>query len=401
MRVGALAVDVEGDSNSKLAILLPGLLDTRNYPHFKHFSKILVEEGFKVVRFDPCGSGESDGGIEEFTRANFLDDIKNLIDHFGKDSKQVVLIGHSYGGANAILAAAGDQRITQIIATAPAYSMRRIDNEERNKEWERTGIRESDRQNDDGTIRHYRLPVSFLHEAEKHDVEAAAKQLKIPALLIAGKTDDTVDPSGVTQLAKGNLNVTAKELDIGHDYWQPGNENELEVVVKEILNFLKPPIQIVNEQDDVIGAKAREDIKPGEIYRVAALWLTNSKDEVLIAQRKLTKRNDPGKWGPAAAGTVEESETYESNIYKEAEEEIGLTGVDFSPVAKLRSTTPHNHFIQLFSAELDKQASEFKIQLDEVEKVAWASRPELIRDVKSHPEKYVPSMQEAIDLIYG
>ena len=34
----------------------------------------------------------------------------------------------------------------------------------------------------------------------------------------------------------------------------------------------------------------------------------------------------PEVWGPAVSGTNEEGETYDSNIIKEAQEEIGLTG---------------------------------------------------------------------------
>lgn len=75
--------------------------------------------------------------------------------------------------------------------------------------------------------------------------------------------------------------------------------------------------QVVNDSDEVIGHKFRNDIDfVKDIYRVAALWLTNSQGQVLIAQRLLTKDKDPGKWGPAAAGTLEKDETYESNIYK-------------------------------------------------------------------------------------
>ena len=79
-------------------------------------------------------------------------------------------------------------------------------------------------------------------------------------------------------------------------------------------------ITIVNEEDEIIGHKDRTSLDhETDIYRVAALWLTNSTGEVLIAQRALSKESSPGKWGPAAAGTVEEGETYESNIVKEVE----------------------------------------------------------------------------------
>jgi isopentenyldiphosphate isomerase len=61
---------------------------------------------------------------------------------------------------------------------------------------------------------------------------------------------------------------------------------------------------IVDENEKVIGAKERDQILPTDIQQITGLWLTNSKGEVLLAQRQITKKNDPGKWGPAAAGTV-------------------------------------------------------------------------------------------------
>ena len=86
---------------------------------------------------------------------------------------------------------------------------------------------------------------------------------------------------------------------------------------------------IVDENDNIIAQKERANIKPEDIYRVAALWVTNSKGDILLAQRALSKKHDPGKWGPAVAGTVEERETYRANIIKETSEEIGLH--DISP----------------------------------------------------------------------
>ena len=68
--------------------------------------------------------------------------------------------------------------------------------------------------------------------------------------------------------------------------------------------------QIVDLNDEIIGHKPRNEIDfKKDYYRIGCLWLTNSKGEVLIAQRLLAKDKDPGKWGPAAAGTLEMGET--------------------------------------------------------------------------------------------
>ena len=55
----------------------------------------------------------------------------------------------------------------------------------------------------------------------------------------------------------------------------------------------------------VIGQKQRELLEPPDIFRSSSLWITNSKGEVLIAQRSHSKKLDPGKWGEAVGGVVE------------------------------------------------------------------------------------------------
>ena len=86
-------------------------------------------------------------------------------------------------------------------------------------------------------------------------------------------------------------------------------------------------IPVVNQQDEIIGYKEKSLITTDDIYRVSALWITDTTGRILLAKRAFTKSRHPGLWGPAVAGTVEEGETYESNIIKEAEEEIGLKNI--------------------------------------------------------------------------
>ena len=108
-------------------------------------------------------------------------------------------------------------------------------------------------------------------------------------------------------------------------------------------------IPFVNENDEVVEVfegKNWGDLHPESIYRVSSLWITNSKGEVLLARRAFNKKHDPGKWGPAVSGTVEEGETYESNIIKETEEELGIKSL--KPIAglKLRVKNKYNYFNQ-------------------------------------------------------
>ena len=157
-------------------------------------------------------------------------------------------------------------------------------------------------------------------------------------------------------------------------------------------------IQIVNANDELIGVKERSEIDfQNDIYRVSALWVTNSKGETLLAKRAAIKRNDPNKQGPAVAGTIDEGETYDENIYKEADEEIGLMGVEFTKIKKTRITYPRNYFCQWYSVILDRDPNSFKLQDDEVAEVVWVDVEQMKQELQATPEKYVPAMQQIIE----
>jgi len=157
-------------------------------------------------------------------------------------------------------------------------------------------------------------------------------------------------------------------------------------------------IQIVNKHDELIGTKQRSTLDyTTDIYRVSALWLTNSRGQVLMAKRAATKDKDPGKWGPAVAGTVDEGETYDQNIYKEAEEELGLTGLIFTKLGKTRITHPRHYFCQWYSITLDRDVKDFTPQEAEIDELGWFDVEQMKQELRDNPDKFVPAMQQIVE----
>ena len=113
---------------------------------------------------------------------------------------------------------------------------------------------------------------------------------------------------------------------------------------------------------------------------------------------KVFKKQDPNKWGPAVAGTVDEGETYEQNIVKEAEEELGLKE-KFEKGPKIRINGRYNYFCQWYVLKTDKDISEFKIQEDEVSEIKWWTKEELKEQLKTDPELFVSSMIHHIRIL--
>lgn len=158
-------------------------------------------------------------------------------------------------------------------------------------------------------------------------------------------------------------------------------------------------IPIVNENDEVIGCKERNDRNPEEITRVSALWITDKEGNILLAQRAFTKKHHPGLWGPAVAGSVEEGETYESNMVKEAQEEIGLVGFEFKVGPKERRSSIHEYFCQWFVAEVDHDYP-FVKQDSEVEKIGWFSKDEIENLLNEKPEIFLSGFERFKKLFF-
>lgn len=165
---------------------------------------------------------------------------------------------------------------------------------------------------------------------------------------------------------------------------------------------MKPNIVIVDKNDNVTGSKPRDIvIKEGLQYRVTGLWLKNSNGESLLARRAYTKIQHPGRWGPAVAGTVDEGESYEENITKEAEEELDLQDIKLEKSSKTQTSGEYNHFTQWFISVIDKPTKDFKIQEEEVVEVKWFSKNELLEQLKNNPEEFIPKMKEYFDMFVG
>ena len=155
-------------------------------------------------------------------------------------------------------------------------------------------------------------------------------------------------------------------------------------------------IPIVDENDNIIKNIDTKDRKPHDICRVTGLWITDPSGDILLAQRAFSKKHSPGSWGPAVAGTVEEGETYESNIIKEAEEELGLKNIKPIFGKKFLRHTSHRYFVQWFSLTIPKNTP-IKIQENEVAQAKWFTRKEINDLMEKNSEIFLSNLKERMD----
>lgn len=154
-------------------------------------------------------------------------------------------------------------------------------------------------------------------------------------------------------------------------------------------------VPLVNEQDEIIGSKERTDLEYSkDIFRTASLWIMNSKGDILLAQRKMDKKIDPGKWAEAVGGIVEGDDTYEQTALREAEEELGLKNIQITLGPKQFIDSSAKYFVQWYTAVVDYPIEKIIYQQEEIEQIAWISQEQFRQELISNPEKYIPAMAQ-------
>ncbi len=82
----------------------------------------LADAGFLVVRYDKRGVGQSGGRAESATLAEYAEDVLSVVKWLRKqkdvDDKRVTVVGHSEGGAVALLAAGRTKDIKAVVSIA-------------------------------------------------------------------------------------------------------------------------------------------------------------------------------------------------------------------------------------------------------------------------------------------
>jgi len=210
-----LATYSRGDQNSpKLALLLPGRLDTKDYAHMRSHVDFLSTRGYFALSFDPPGTWDSPGDISLYTTENYLKAINELIEYFG--NRPTLAMGHSRGGTMAMVAGVNNPVVTHIISVMSHYGPSSV-----SEEAKQSGISVSNRDLPPGTERttpkrRFDLPISYFSDSTEYiGLDTCTK----PKLFFFGTRDDLVTPNDVQETY--NLAADPKRLeqpDSEHDY---------------------------------------------------------------------------------------------------------------------------------------------------------------------------------------
>jgi pimeloyl-ACP methyl ester carboxylesterase len=95
-------------------------------PIFAQLADALAKRGFLVLRYDKRGVGQSGGRIETVSLQNYADDVIAIVKWLAKrddvDPRHISVVGHSEGGAVAMLAASRENKIASLVLVAATGS---------------------------------------------------------------------------------------------------------------------------------------------------------------------------------------------------------------------------------------------------------------------------------------
>jgi len=148
---------------------------------------------------------------------------------------------------------------------------------------------------------------------------------------------------------------------------------------------------VLNERGHYTNEKeAREKChKYGLWHRAVAIFVVNSKEEVLLQRRSTNKKMWPNMWDVTAGGHVLAGEFGFQAVIRELKEEIGIslnkTDITFIGSAistNIKGDLTDNHFNEYYIVTKDVDETKLRLQEDEVTEVKWVSKDEIINRIK-------------------
>jgi isopentenyl-diphosphate delta-isomerase type 1 len=155
-------------------------------------------------------------------------------------------------------------------------------------------------------------------------------------------------------------------------------------------------LDVVDEDDNAIAIITRGEIHArGLMHRAVHILVFNSKDELFLQKRSMSKDEQPGKWDSSAAGHVDSGESYLDCARREITEELGIVA-DHSMEVLFKlpaSMLTGNEHCMVYRYNFD---GPMVLQAEEIDDGEWVSAEAMDRRVADRD----PCLTESVCLIW-
>ena len=148
---------------------------------------------------------------------------------------------------------------------------------------------------------------------------------------------------------------------------------------------------LVDEQDNPIGLMEKQAAHgTPHLHRAFSIFIFNSKGELLMQQRTLTKYHSPGLWTNTCCSHPRDGETLVEATSRRLWEEMGMTCemhevYTFIYKASVGQGLTEHEFDHVWIGQSDEEPN---VNRDEVESWKYMSLNDLKDDILLHPELY-------------
>jgi alpha-beta hydrolase superfamily lysophospholipase len=195
-------------------------------PIFGQLAGALADQGFIVVRYDKRGIGQSGGRAESATLQDYAEDVVAVVKWLDKrddvNDRQIAVVGHSEGGAVAMLAAAREKKIDNVVlVAAPGTTGADLILEQQQHQFDVLKMSEKDRQEKTALQQKIQaavlsgtgweeVPQELRRAADtpwfrsllEFDPAKAMSRFKQPVLVVQGDLDTQVKPHHADKLGE-------------------------------------------------------------------------------------------------------------------------------------------------------------------------------------------------------
>jgi isopentenyl-diphosphate delta-isomerase len=145
---------------------------------------------------------------------------------------------------------------------------------------------------------------------------------------------------------------------------------------------------ICNERDEVIGQNTRAEVHRLELtHRAVHVLVFNSRREVFLQKRSMTKDTFPGAWDSSASGHLESGEDYDACAIRELREELGIAAAKpperLFKMAACGETGQEHVWVYRYDCE-----GPFCLHPEEIERGEWFTSAQIKEALETRPHEF-------------